>query len=318
MKNSISRSGAKIKSVNTQKTGAKLSFGQSIFLLVVASVGLLGGSGWYWYQSVFTDPQRILSDMLDKSMQTSSVYRTVSQASDDSRVNQSVYLAFTPVTAAQSSTKLEERSNDGAITSVTTETIGTASTDFVRYSAVNISGKNADQNFESVLNTWGKRETDLETGQQVSFLNDALFVVVPFGNLNSQQRADLKQEIRNVKLYDNSQVQTDFKNGRPTTSYDINLEPSALVRVLAKYVKLTGAGAMSELNPEQYEGAPPIQVKIEVDMLSRHINSIAFSGSGRLETYKGYNAKREITLPAQTISVDELQERLTKVEEQLQ
>lgn len=318
MKNPFTRSGAKIKNTNTQKSGTKLSFGQSIFLMVAAGIGLLGVSGWYWYQSVFTDPQRIISDMLDKSMQTSSVYRTVTQVGDDNRVNQLVYLQFTPDTTAQSITKLEEQGSDGAVTSVTTETIGTANADFVRYSAVNISGKNAGQNFESVLNTWGKRENDPETGQQVSFLNDALFVVVPFGNLNSQQRSELKQEIRDVKLYEKSQFTTDFSNGRPTASYDVSLEPRALVQVLAKYVKLTGAGAIAELNPEQYEGAPPIQVKLEIDMLSRHINSIAFSGSGRLETYKGYNAKREVSLPAQSISVNELQERLNKVEAQLQ
>lgn len=323
MKHPFTKSAAKtakpakiIKPAKIKKPKKSISFAQSVFLLLFASIGLFGVSGWYWYQNVLTDPQRIISDMLDKSLQTSSVYKTVTQKGDGNDVNQSVYVSFTPQTLAQSITNLKEDAN-GAKTSVTTETIGTKNADYVQYSALSISGRNADQNFDSVLNTWGKRESSAESQQPVSFLNDALFAVVPFGNLDTGQRNVLKDEINKVNLYKTEKTKTDFNYGRPFVNYDVNIAPKALVQVLAKYVELTGVGDASELKPELYEDAPDIQVKLQVDMLSRHVRTIEFAGTGRLETYAGYNAKNKVELPTKTISIDELQSRVSKIEEQI-
>lgn len=282
--------------------------------MLFASIGLFGASGWYWYQNVLTNPERILSGMLDKSLQTTSVSRNVTQVGEGNNVNQSVYLSFTPDIKAQTITKLSEKTAT-ATTTVTTETIGTPDADYVRYSAVDISGGDAKQNFDSVLNTWGANKATA-TGQAPAFLNDALFVIVPFGNLNSSQRVALKNEIRDVNLYKFQDSKIDFNNGRPYIDYNIGLTPKALVQVLAKYVEMTGVGNADELVPERYEGAPEIQVQLRVDLLSRHVRTIQFEGTGRLETYTGYNTKREVTLPTETITIDELQSRLTKIEQQ--
>lgn len=292
----------------------KLTFNQSIILLIIGGLILFAASGYYWYKSVLTNPNRIISGMLDKSLQSSSVQRHVSQKSGNSSVDQSLYLSFTPKIISQSVTELKE-SNGAANTKVTTETIGTPNSDFVRYKSIDISG-GKNNNVDKILNVWGKRESSSKDGASNAFLNDALLVAVPFGNLNKNERAEVKAEINKVNLYEFSKTETAFKNGRPVITYTIDLSPKSLVQVLSKYVEVTNVGTSADLDPANYEGAQKIQLQMQVDVLSRHLMSTEFVGSGRLETYEGYNLARKVDIPDKTIDINQLQKRLQVLEQQ--
>jgi hypothetical protein len=296
----------------------KLSFGQSVLLIALASAVLLGFSGWYWYKNVLTDPSRVMSDVLDKSLQTSSVSRKVVQSGNQNKVDQSLFLSFSPEVAARSVTHLEESGTSGN-SSVVTETIGTKDTDYVRYESIDVSSRNAPkQNFDNVVKVWGERKQNPEKNQPASFLNDALFVAIPFGNLNNEQRNKIKTEITNVNLYKTTKTETKLINGRPTMTYTFEISPQALVQVLAKYVETTGVGNAKELDPAQYEGAPSTPITVEIDLLSRHINKIEFVDSARTETYSAYNVQQKVELPDDTIGIDELQKRLSEIEQKMQ
>lgn len=301
---------------NKSATSKKLPFKYAIALLIIAAIGLFGASGYYWYKQVLMNPDRALTDMLDKSLQVTAVDKTISQSSQQAKINQSIHVGFSPTIVTQSVTNLEQSSSE-AITSVVTETVGTKDTDLVRYTSIDVSGPNAPkQDYKNILNVWGKRQSDEKTGQSVSFLNDALFAVVPFGNLNPSQRKEVKEEIKKVNLYGNAQAKTEFVNGRPVINYAFDLDPQALVQVLAKYAKVTGVGNSTELDPASYEGAAKILIKLQIDALSRHVNTVEFADSGRTETYVSYNSLRQVPLATETISIDELQNRLSKLESQ--
>jgi hypothetical protein len=303
------------RSGKTPVANKSLSFKQGISLLVIVTLGLFGVSGYYWFQNIFSDPNRIISDMLDKSMQTTSVYRSVVQDNGQSNVNQNIFMSFTPKVVAQSVTDLKENSQIGE-TNVTTETLGTKDTDFVRYTSIDVRNSPVKRDFSKVVNQWSKRVNNPQTGEGISFLNDALFVAVPFGNLDQNQRTELKNEINKVNLYQYTNAKREFVSGRPVMNYTIQLDPKALVTVLAKYVQVTGVGAGAVLDPTAYEGAAKIQLQLKVDMLSRHINTIDFVSSGRKESYHGYNVAHKIDLPTKTIGTDELQTRLQALENQ--
>lgn len=285
-------------------------------LAVVAGVTLFSASGYYWYQKILTNPKRVINGMLDKSLNTTGVQRQVSQKSQQGSVLQSAYLSFSPETFAQTQTQLEETSFVGR-TKVTTETIGQQKADYIRYKAIDVSGGKSD-GIKDVLNVWGKREQNIQTGQSVSFLNDGLLLAVPFGNLNAEQRAEVKNEINKTKLYDFSKSKTEYINGRPVITYTIDLDPQALVQVLAKYVQVTNVGNSAELNPANYEGVEKIQISMQVDVLSRHLKSVEFGNSGRKETYSGYGTFGKVAIPDKTIDINELQTRLQKLEQQQQ
>jgi hypothetical protein len=302
----------KSRPTTSLKKPSRLALG--LVALALAGAALFGASGYYWYKNVLMDPDRILDGMLDKSLQTTSVYRTVGQSGGQNTVNQATYVAFTPETMAQSFTTLREI-NDLGRTTVTTETLGNDQTDYVRYNSIKIEST-TKRNFDNVVNVWGKREANAETGQATSFLNDALFVIVPFGNLNPEQRKIMTDEINKVGLYDAESTKTSIKSGRPIITYDIKLDPQALVTVLAKYVEVTGIGKSANLDPASYEGATKLDVELEVDVLSRHVKAIRFANSGRTESYTSYNVVRQIQKPTETIDVNELQSRLQTLESQ--
>lgn len=289
------------------------NFKQNILVLLSVAVALLAGCGYYWYQNVLTNPQRILSDMLDKSLQTTSVDRKVSQQDAQGKIEETVHLSFTPTTALNSTTKLQQTSQLGT-TEVTTEKLGTQDVDYIRYASINVNGKSKNDN--DVVGSWASRKGNPQTGESTSFLNDALFVAVPFGNLNFDQRREVKDEIAKVNLYKYQSSKIEYVNGRPTMSYNIDLDPQALVQVLSKYVEVTRVGSGEQLDPVAYRGAGKIPVVLQVDLFSRHVKNVEFASSGRSENYYAYNLVRSVEPPHKTISVEELQARLQKLEQQ--
>lgn len=309
------KSNQKSASAKTKTNIKSLTFRQTMALLIVATVFLFGASGYYWYQNIFTNPDRVLSDMLDKSLQTATVQRQVNQSQGDSSLGQKVFVSFSPELLSQSDSELSEITTLGR-TIVNTENIGTQDADFVRYTGIEVAGDRSGRDFSKITGTWGKRESQPQSGQPASVLRDALFTAVPFGNLNSSQRDELKDEIKRVNLYQYSEAKREFVDGRSVITYKIDLDPYALVTVLAKYAEITGIEGGPELNPAMYEGAQKVPLSITVDLMSRHVSAIEFRGSSRLEDYGAYNMYRSVELPKETIDVDELQNRLQQLEQQ--
>jgi hypothetical protein len=310
----------KSKKSASNKKGSKtniksLNFRQTMALLVLATVFLFGASGYYWYQNVFTNPDRVLSDMLDKSLQTTNIQREVDQSQGDSTLNQQMFVSFSPRLFSQSESNLSEITTLGR-TDVKTENIGTEDADFVRYTGIEIAGDRTGRDFSKITGVWGKRENQPQSGQPVSFLRDSLFTAVPFGNLNPAQRQEIKDEIKRVGLYQYSEAKREYSNGRPVIVYKIDLDPQALVTVLAKYAEVTGIDGGPELNPAMYQEAQKVPLNITVDLMSRHVSAIEFRGSNRLENYGTYNMIRDVELPKDTIDVNELQIRLQQLEQQ--
>lgn len=298
-----------LKKVNLRKPSfkkPKLGFRHLVTLLVLASLVLFGVSSWF----ALTDPEEILDDMLAKSLSTQSITRTVSQKSGQNSAEQTLYVSFSPDTFVHSATKLEEASGRGKTTKVTTETLGTKDADHVRYVSIDVPEGSARTNFDNVLNVWGKREKDEKSGRGVSFLNEGIFMIVPFGNLSVEQRKQLVSDINKAELYKYKEARKEFINGRPVMVYKMSVSPEKLVQIIANYVKLTGVGDDSELDPSQYEGSPPVNIEMTVDIMSRHLSNINFSDSKRSESYGPYGLSRPLTLPKDSIDINELQDRL--------
>lgn len=283
----------------------------------VLAIGLFGFSGWYWYSNVLADPNRLLNDMVEKSIQTSSIERVISQDSQQSNVKQVLYTSFKPSLISESRSELKQVARVGEGSTVVTETIGTPSQDFIRYTKIDVPKSEKQQDFSGVLDAWGKREKNLQDEQddtQVTFLNEALFSIVPFGDLNDVQRKALLAQVRETHPYTYDRAERKFQAGRPVMIYDMSLNTANLVGMLAKYVELTGVGDGSQLSPDQYKDAPPLRVQFTIDILSRHLTQINFQSTGRIEDYTAYGLRRTVQSPSQTIKLEELQERLQKLQ----
>lgn len=291
-------------------TGRRLA----IDLILLGCIILLGVSGWLWWSRILMNPDRALSDAIATSLNTRSIVKTVDQSSQGGGIKQVSYLSFyPPVANAQTKTVLTQGIGSNAL-SVTTETIGTPDADFVRYTAVKGAETlpNADK-LNGLLGTWAKREQNLEKGDRLTFLNETLFGIVPFGYLDDGQRDQLMASIDQKDIYKYKKVERVMENNRPVYVYDISLNPQDLVSILREYVTLSGVGDPNQLDPSQYQGLGRINIKLTVDILSRQVTKVEY-GTGRVESYSGQNLYKPIDIPANPIPIDELQKRLQQAQ----
>jgi hypothetical protein len=302
----------KLPKLNIKKV--KINRDKSLLVgAVMLAVVLFGVSGWVWWTRVFTDETRVFNDMLNNSLSSSSVARSVEEKNQQSGVDQNTYVSFrAPEVVSQTRTILSEKTMSRRTTTVTTETVGTAKTDYVRY----VSAEGAEElsvagNLDKVIGVWGKREPDTGLGESATFLNEAVFSIVPFGNLTPDGRSELLNMILEKNVYDIKTGSKNFEEGRYVYSYQVSLDPKAYVEILAKYVELTGIGDNSQLDAANYENSPPVILEMKVDILSRQLMSIQYLATGRTEKIVSRNLYRDVKTPSETIPFDELQSRLT-------
>lgn len=303
-----------LKKITYRRIAKKPEFRQkhAVIAVMALAVIMLGVSGWAWWTKIVINPERILSDAIANSLQTTSVTRQVVQDDGAQKVDQTTYLSFYPETiTAETSTQLSQKGRQRQETTITTDTIGTKDVDFVRYSAVdgaeNLPGA---ENFEKLIGIWAKKEADTAKGEQATFLNESLFSVIPVGNLDPADRQELLKLINQKGLYSYKAAERRIDNYRPVYAYTLSVKPVDLIEVLGKYAQLTGAVDPQQFDPAPYANAPAVTLEVTVDIASRKITRISYGNTNRVENFSGYNLYRPVKLPEETITIDELQQRL--------
>ena len=280
---------------------------------VILAAGLIA-AGWLTWSKVIADPDRVLSDALDNSLKTPSITREVAQNQGSSGVSQVSYISFRqPDPNANTKTTIYQATNNNTTASVQTETIGTNTSDYVRYTAIKeAGGEDGTGGLGDLIGTWAKRSDSSDSsmpGEGLTFFNEGLFSIIPFGNLDKQARETLLGLMNEKNLYKYTSAEKKFENNRLVYVYSLNINPTDLVEVLRSYMQLSGNGDAAQLDPAEYEGAPPIAIRATVDVLSRQVVSIEYP-QGRLENYSGYGLYRPVNLPTETIPIEQLQQRV--------
>lgn len=256
--------------------------------------------------------------MLNNSLQTRGVTRQVSQSGNGQTVNQVTRLSLEAERNAQSQTVLVQEGDRP--TTVVTESIGTPTTDYVRYTSIDTAQTKANGDkldFGSILNVWGNSETEGSEGQTDGELyNESVLGVVPFGRLDKQQRTELLDFIRSENVYevDYGSVQRTIENGRPRYAYPVTVDAAAYILLLKRYGEMSGLNQLGTLDPGSYEGSERLPFTLVVDVWSRQLKRIDFGDGQRVENFTGHNASRGVTLPKDAIDVNELQSRLQELQ----
>lgn len=287
-------------------TKPNISFRQAMSGAILLAVVLLAVGGWLWWKYIFINPDRLMSDMLNRSLSTASVSRLTSQLSPRSSAKQAIRLNYVPQPFSHSVTEIIQASQQSK-TLVTTETIGTQTTDFVRYKDIQITGSKSDT--KDIVNVWASQKADASKNERPTFLDQAGLALVPFGNLNDSDRQKLVNEIESKKVYSFENSKVVWNNARPQIVYSVNITPSSLISVLKTYSDMTGIGNKEQLNPADYEGSQKLSVTFTIDAISRQLVNISYPDSGRNELYGGYGVRDNIAIPKDTISIEALQMR---------
>lgn len=304
-------------------TGSKVSSSAGLFLRIVTGLAviLFLASGWGWWHFIRSNPENVFREMIANSLKNTGVTDRVLQSNNGQKQDQKIELMTSPKNLAHSVAVVTQDGSD--TTNVTTETIGTPFLDYVRYTDINTDQKDASGkplDFSKVKNIWSKTSsTEDTTSTAGQIYNQTILSVVPIANLPAGQRSQLLKQIKDQGVYDvdYSSVQRHIESGRPVYTYKITIKPQPYVAMLKTLGHDLGLSQLETVDPANYSGAAPVGFSIGIDVWSRQLKSITYNSStdnSRSEIYGSYGLQKNIVLPKNTISTDELQLRVQSLQ----
>lgn len=305
----------KLKIKKPTKAGFKSTIKSTKFLvslLLILGIAGFGYTAYYRYNNTFMDKESIFYGMLDKSLNTSSVLRSIEQDGGGKTEKQSIYLSFAPQITLHTKSSVEQITQSREHSLVATETYATKDSDFIRYTNIDVPKSEGDKtDYTKVLDTWAKRANNDPSGnKQSQFLDEAAFTFVPFGNFPDGKRAELVNNLRNRKVYQLTDTKITYDNGRPVYAGSVSINPRGFVEVMRDYAVATGVGNLDQLDPSQYENKNIFTIQVKIDVISRHLTLIQYPKGDRTEHYDAYGLYKKLDVPTKYISVEELQGRL--------
>lgn len=279
-------------------------------LLWIVGLGLLA-TLFVWWRAASSDPRRVFEGMLGGRLKLGGTSSQTLQAGGGQQLSQQTRLVTGPYNAARSVSTLQIEQPQPA--SITTETIGTPTADYIRY--LFISAGRGSSGYNDLINTWGRSEgaNGLTNGQ---LYNQAVLGAVPAANLPASLRQPLLKRLIDGDIYtiDYSATNRILKSGRPTYVYQANLHPGAYVRFLKDFGVATGLNQLANVDAERFAQAPPIALKIGVDVWSRNLVFLDFAGADRRQQYGGFGNRTPIRPPAVSVPLEQLQQKVQSLQ----
>ena len=287
-------------------------------LLATIAFVLFIGCGLLLIRERRNDPEHVFYSMLKNNLSSQGVSRTVTQEGGGQTLVQTTQLQTGEQNVASSQTELIQGSEDSK-TVIVTESIGTPTEDFIRYSRVEtdqLGATGQPLDFSKVTGTWGQSMSGdgIERGGEV--FGESTLGIVPFGFINREQTEELLSSIRSNDVYgiDFSQVESSELDGRPTYVYHAEIKPDQYVRMLQQFSSYIGTTQLDQLNAESFVSNQPIKIDFEIDIWSQQLRKATFVDGQREETYTSYGLRQEVLTPTESITVNELQRLLQSVQ----
>ena len=249
--------------------------------------------------------------MLENSLRTTGVTKTTEQDNQGSTLKQISQAQFGATNIINVNTVIEQ-GEEGNRTKVVTETIGTPQENYARYVEIDTPDSGQTPDFGDALDTWGVQKQE-EGGSSV--FSEATYGAVLFGNLPVSQSNELIQIMKDNAVYipNYEDVKSESIDGKKVKTYSVTVNTKAYVELLKKYDEILGLGVVDEINPDDYEQAPPISLNLSVDPVSRTLRKVEFTADGRQELLSGYGISKDVELPDSPIPRKELESQLQNI-----
>ena len=284
--------------------------------LCIAGLLLIIISSIIWWTQVYENPYNVYWGMLANSLSTASVTKHVTELTSDNDLDQYISLNFGADNVAYGKTTLTDPQS-----SVTTESIGTMQSDYVRYTSISssTSTNGKSPSFSTVLGKWAKanvQNAPSEDGSAPFFVQTMLGIaggnLVPIANLPDASRQSLLQLLHQSVIFNTSfsNVGKSIVDGRPMYTYTVAVEPVAYVAFEKSFASTVGIKALEEVDPNDYQGDSPIAVKFVIDARSHRLAAIDYPGTRHTESYSSYGVPYKVTYPESTITDARLQQLL--------
>lgn len=280
---------------------------------ITAAVVLVAvGAVAYWRFGIFDRPGAAWRDMLTSSLATTSLTLQTDQSANGNSRQEIVEYTTGKLNQARSTTIVKQAKDI-----VQLETLGTFDADYTRYTNINVSG----QSHANALNVWAKEDhASQATSNHDQLLPDAVLRLasgfgIPFGSVPLAQQADLlKQLNQGVVTTDTKQAKEGTVDGQKVFIYEATINPAKYAAYLKAFATALGFKQLSSYDASQASQQADIKVTLAVSRSSHHLVQLSYPElAGYTETYSHYNQPfQPLSLPSQTITYDELQQRLAQ------
>lgn len=152
-------------------------------------------------------------------------------------------------------------------------------------------------------------------GQQASnaqLFTDAMFGALLFGKLQPEARANILAQLERGYKVDFSKVKKEKIDGRNCYIYDAKIALPDYARAAKSYAKSLGLPNSNQINPDNYKQTDQLELSVSVDVLSRQIKKVSYTGSGQTEKYSGYGILAEVAPPNKTVEYTTLQKTISE------
>jgi len=278
------------------------------------AVAIVAGGVLVWWQFVWQNPQRVFEDMLASNLATTSVTKTARASSGSQQLEQYARLEMDNTSATDWLVTVEQ-SNAG----ITTESIGTPTTGFIRYTHIATTQKtpsNTSYDFSHVLNVWGKSDGTTDPSLDHLFSQTVLDIsnapLPPIGNLPEAKQQELLDYMRAQQIFTPaySSVKHAKVVGHDVYTYQVAVKLGAYVSMMQAFAHDMGMSNLDTIDPNQYSTLAPISMTLSIDRASHRLVEATYAGSGFSQDYTDWGLQTPIALPQAHVTTTELQNRL--------
>lgn len=283
-----------------QATRSQLNWMVAIALLVGACLLF-----WFWYNQSYLKPANVFWGTIGNNLNANFVTRTNVRSADSQKLTQVTDVMYNPALVARNTVTLE---NSETKEKVVTETIGTTTTDYLRYVEIK---SNKTQAMPAAIGVWAKNQA--AEGQQPQILPDALpGSVLMFGNLNAQQKNEILSQLKSTNAFQKYDlIAKKTVDGRKIYSFAVTLNLEKYSPIYANYLKMLGQDKLAEQIGQQQPGAT-YEFILDVNAGSRVPSALTVGGvNGDTERFTNVGSAPKIVTPDAKLTITELQDKLS-------
>lgn len=255
--------------------------------------------------------------MLANNLHTRSVTREAKASGNGEKVEQDVRLQMGSTNAGEWLVAVKQ-----ANSSITTDSIGTPTAGYVRYTHVATTQKRSNgqpYDFSKIINTWGESKPSDNSSLSQLFSQTLLDIstapLPPIANLSPGAQQNILAYMRDQKIFTPSyeSVKHETVDGRRVYTYTVAVQLGAYVRMMQAFAHDLDLTSLDTIDASDYSTTKPVSLTMSVDPASHQLVRVAYPSTGFSQTYTDWGLATPIQLPSHTIPVSDLQQRLQAV-----
>jgi hypothetical protein len=291
-----------------------------VSVLVAVGLILFVVASFMWWNLVWQSPAAVFSGMLQSNLSTTGVTKYETQTGSGQTLDQTARLWLGSSNISDWVVNLKQSSTSG----ITTESIGTPTAGYVRYTNIVTTQKQANGtpfDFSNVEKLWAKAQpsdnSTLSSLFSQSLIDVGTAPIPPIANLPQSEQAQLMSYIKTQQIF-TTNYQTMHRtrlHGRRVYVYTTQVKLYPYVVMMQQFAKDLGLTTLASADPTQFASSAPVTLQLTVDSASHELTRVVFPAASFEEDYSDYGLGNPVSVPKTTISLTALQSRLKGIEQ---